>query len=65
MIEEKADSRYVGITSTQQTLDIKPYISEGELIDKLFWKVWRCPRRSETEKNFTLINLTEIKFRWN
>lgn len=33
MIEEKADSRYVGITSTQQTLDIKPHISDGELID--------------------------------
>lgn len=33
MIEEKADSRYVGITSTQLTLDIKPRISDGELID--------------------------------
>lgn len=33
MIEEKADSKNVGITSTQQTLDIKPYLSEGELTD--------------------------------
>ena len=33
MIEESADSRNVGITSTQQTLDIKPYLSEGELTD--------------------------------
>lgn len=51
MIEEKSDFRNVGITSTQQSLDIKPYLREGKLIDiNCFQKYEDVPEEVKLKK---------------